>query len=153
MQGRELSTRKTMISKGDKVYTFDTHGIIAFPVEGTVIDVSPSAGQMGTYDVNVKLYLKWDDGFITVMVPGKYTPGATRTEGGSEYVEIDHSDSRVNCYLYPDRIFNLQLCVQQSALHVSNAKHFCKELLEELRSLGQEPPVEVMEMMKGFGLE
>ena len=55
MQGRELSTRKTMISKGDKVYTFDTHGIIAFPVEGTVIDVSPSAGQMGTYDVNVKL--------------------------------------------------------------------------------------------------
>lgn len=142
-----------MIGKGDKVYTFDTRGIIAFPVEGIIDDVAPSGDRAGTYDVNVGLNLKWDDGFITVLVTGKYTPGATRTEDGSEYVEIDHSNDRVNCYLYVDRIYNLQLCVQQSALRVSNAKHFCKGLLEELRSLRQEPPAEVMEMMKGFGLK
>lgn len=142
-----------MLKKGDKVYTFNNNGYIASPVEGTVVDIQQDPECSGIFNVNLELPINVDDGFKTVRISGVYTPGATRTKGGSEYVEIDHNDNRFNCYLYLDRIYNLQLCVKLSVLRVNNAKYYCNEVLKELRSLGQEPPKDVIEMMNRFGLE
>ena len=158
MQGRRPNSHhknrtETMIKEGDKIYACDCRWSITFPIEGTVLKVTPNAKYSGMFDVQMLLFLPEDDYLIDVNITGTYTPGATLTSGGCEYVEIDHSDNRFNGYLFTDRIYNLQLCLQQSVLHVNNAKFYCGEILQELRSLGQEPPEDVTTMMNGFGLK
>lgn len=145
-----------MLKPGDRLYTF-RRPYLVFPVEGSVTSVSPDPEVPGRFIVHLELKENLDEidlgMFRMVDLTGVYTPGRTTTSGGSEYVEISHDDPRFNCYLYLDREYNLQLCLQQSALFVSKARHGCKCILQELRSLGAEPPAELLEIMRRFALE
>jgi len=145
-----------MLTIGDPVYTFNAQSGIAMPISGRVLDIRSTKESPKTFDVVLEMALPWDDGFWRTKFTGKYSPGATLREGGSEYITIRETykrHCRLNCYAFTDRIYNLQLCLQQSALYVSNAKYGCEQILKELRSLGQEPPADVVETMKYFGLK
>jgi len=144
-----------MLTVGDPVYTFNTQSGIAMPISGRVLEIRSTKDSPKAFDVVLEMDLPWDDGFWPTKFSGKYSPGATLTKGGCEYISIHETykrHCRLNCYIFTDRIYNLQLCLQQSALFVSNSKFGCEKILKELRSLGQEPPSDVVEIMNRFGL-
>ena len=145
-----------MLKIGDPVYTYNTQGGICFPIEGEVKDIRATKDYPRNFEVDLIMKIPFDDGFWPTKISGTYTPGETKTPGGSEFVTIRDTvkrNCRMNCYLYTDQIFNLQLSLQQSVLFINNSKYFCSKILDQLRSLGHEPPANVVKMMNGFELK
>ena len=146
-----------MLHTEDPLYTYvHNPGGFIVPVEGRVLDIRPTQDYPENFAVTLELIIPDEDGFWPTKIHGTYTPGKTLTEGGCEYISIRETVKRycrTNCYVFTDRIYNLQLCLHHSAAFASNARHACKKILTELRSLGQEPPENVVEMMGRVGLK
>ncbi len=139
-----------MLQIGDTVYTYVVNGTAFTPIDGRVLDIRPTDDYPRNFKAVLEMNIPYEDGFWATKVSGTYTPGETRTEGGCEYVSIRDTVKRacrMNCYVFTDRIFNLQCCLRLSAMEASNASHACKKVLDELRSLGEEPPEDVSEVM------